>query len=136
MLANDYQKGLWNGDQGIALWVSEDGAKPRLSAVFRRGVGFAAFPVELLRGQLEHCFAMTVHKGQGSEFDGVAVILPEQDVPLLRREILYTAVTRSRRSVVIVGRRERLVTGAARVTERFSGAGERLQHGVATLPDL
>ena len=94
--------------------------------MFRRGAGFAAFPVELLRGQLEPCFAMTVHKGQGSEFDRVAVILPEQDVALLTREIVYTAVTRSRRSVVILGRRELLETGVARATERFSGVGERL----------
>jgi exodeoxyribonuclease V alpha subunit len=121
MLANDYDKGIWNGDQGIALWVSVDGGKPRLSAVFRRGAGFVAFPVELLHGQLEPCFAMTVHKAQGSEFERVAVVLPEEDVPLLTRELLYTAVTRSRRSVVIVGRREVLEVGVARKLERFSG---------------
>jgi exodeoxyribonuclease V alpha subunit len=126
MLANDYEKELWNGDQGLVLWVSEDGERARLCAVFRRADGFVKFPVELLRGQLEHCFAMTVHKGQGSEFDRVGVILPEHDVPLLTREILYTAVTRARRSAVIVGYRERLETGVGRRVERFSGAGERL----------
>jgi exodeoxyribonuclease V alpha subunit len=85
-----------------------------------------AFPVELLRGQLEHCFAMTVHKGQGSEFDRVAVVLPEQDVPLLTRELLYTAVTRARRSVIVFGKRELLTAGQRTRTERFSGVGERL----------
>ncbi|MBI3725916.1 exodeoxyribonuclease V subunit alpha [bacterium] len=127
MLSNDYDKGIWNGDQGIALWVSEDGAKPRLSALFRRGgAGFVGFPVELLRGQLEHCFAMTVHKCQGSEFERVVVVLPELDGPLLTREILYTAVTRTRRSVLVLGAREMLEAGAQRTLLRFSGVGERL----------
>ena len=61
---------LWRG--------STDFIAAGRKAVFRRGAGFVAFPVELLRGQLEHCFAMTVHKGQGSEFDRVALVLPEQ----------------------------------------------------------
>jgi exodeoxyribonuclease V alpha subunit len=39
MLANDYEKGIWNGDQGLALWVSEDGEGQKLCAVFRRGGG-------------------------------------------------------------------------------------------------
>ena len=46
---------------------------------------------------------MTVHKAQGSEFDHVALVLPEVDMPLLTRELLYTAMTRARRSAVLVG---------------------------------
>lgn len=135
VLANDYEKRLWNGDQGVALWVRAEEARPRLAAVFRSGAGFVPFPVELLRGQLDPCFAMTVHKSQGSEFDHVALVLPEQDLPhLLTREILYTAVTRARRSVVLVGRREVLAAGAQRTIERFSGAGERLAAAGARRP--
>jgi len=126
MLANDYEKGIWNGDQGIPLWVSSEGDRPRLAAVFRRGGSFVPFPVELLRGRIERCYAMTVHKSQGSEFDHVALVLPEEDVPLLTREILYTAVTRSRKSVVVLGRRDLLEVGITRSAERFSGAGERI----------
>jgi exodeoxyribonuclease V alpha subunit len=127
MLVNDYEKRIWNGDQGVALWVRAEDARPRLAAVFRSGASFVPFPVELLRGQLDHCFAMTVHKSQGAEFDHVALVLPDRDMPhLLTREILYTAITRARKSVVIVGGRDILAAGAARTIERFSGAGERI----------
>jgi exodeoxyribonuclease V alpha subunit len=125
MLANDHEKEIWNGDQGIVLRVEEAG-RARLMAVFRRGAGFVPFHLHLLRGRLARCYAMTVHKAQGSEFDRVALVLPEKDVPLLTREIIYTAVTRARRSVVILGDRGLLETGAARGVERFSGVGERL----------
>ena len=46
---------------------------------------------------------MTVHKSQGSEFDAVLVLLPEQRSPVLTRELLYTAVTRAQKSVILLG---------------------------------
>jgi exodeoxyribonuclease V alpha subunit len=49
----------------------------------------------------ETVFAMTVHKSQGSEFDHVLLVLPDAPGPLLTRELVYTAVTRARRSVEI-----------------------------------
>jgi len=70
---------------------------------------------------------MTVHKAQGSEFDHVAVVLPEADVPILTRELLYTAVTRARRSVVVVGERDLLVRAVERTMLRESGVAERLK---------
>lgn len=130
VLANDYEKKLWNGDQGLVLRVGEVGGKLHLAAVFRRGDGFTAVPLELLRGRLDRAFALTVHKAQGSEFDHVALILPDRDVPLLTKEILYTGVTRSRKSVVVVGKSELLALGASRVLERSSGVGERLGEGL------
>jgi exodeoxyribonuclease V alpha subunit len=126
VLANDYDKGLWNGDQGVTLWVSSDHApRPRLMAVFRRGPGFVAFHLELLREQIERCYAMTVHKAQGSEFDHVAVLLPEREGPLLVREVLYTAVTRARRSVTLLGAEAVLAQAAERRGARFTGVRER-----------
>jgi exodeoxyribonuclease V alpha subunit len=71
-------------------------------------------------------FALTVHKAQGSEFDHVALVLPETDMPLLTRELLYTAVTRARRSVLLVGSSELLARAVARTLERHSGIAERL----------
>ena len=72
-------------------------------------------------------FAMTVHKAQGSEFDDVTLVLPETDLPLLTRELVYTAVTRARRSVLIVGERGLLERAVARTVQRFSGVAERLR---------
>lgn len=124
---NDYQRGLFNGDQGVVLWVADEGAQvPDLRVVFRRGEEFVTFPAEALAGSLLPAWAMTVHKSQGSEFDAVAVMLPDEDLPLLTREILYTALTRARRSVVLVGDRGVLDRGVARRIERHSGIVERL----------
>jgi exodeoxyribonuclease V alpha subunit len=129
MLENDYERRLFNGDQGLVLWVREPGQAPGGGplAVFRRAAGeYGVFDLGTLRGRLQRAFAVTVHKGQGSEFDHVAVIRPGERVPLLTREILYTAVTRSRRSVVIVGAPDVLRDGIRHRAERTSGLADRL----------
>ncbi|HEY3451365.1 MAG TPA: ATP-binding domain-containing protein, partial [Myxococcales bacterium] len=72
---------------------------------------------------------MTVHKAQGSEFDAVLLVLPEEDIPLLTREILYTAITRARKSVVILGQGEVLEAGVNHPLVRYSGVGERIAKG-------
>ena len=72
-----------------------------------------------------------MHKAQGSEFDAVALVLPENDGPLLTRELLYTAVTRSRRSVVVVGARALVRRATERGVLRSSGLAEQLKARVA-----
>ncbi len=69
---------------------------------------------------------MTVHKAQGSEFDAVAVIMPEQEIPLLSREILYTAVSRARNSVIIAGAESIIRAATASAMERYCGVREQL----------
>ncbi len=126
VLRNDYSRSLFNGDQGVVVRVSEQGAPPAAMAVFRRDPDFAAFHLEMLRTHLALCHAMTVHKAQGSEFERVGVILPDKDIPLLTREVLYTAVTRARRSVVLVGPEALLARGISRAAQRSSGVAERI----------
>jgi exodeoxyribonuclease V alpha subunit len=126
MLVNDYERGLFNGDQGLVLWVRDGSSVERPMAVFKRRSGFAAFHLDALRGQIRLAYAMTVHKAQGSEFDHVGVILPSRDALVLTREVLYTALTRSRRSVIFVGRPEQLERGIQRSMHRSSGIAERL----------
>jgi len=126
MLHNDYDRQLFNGDQGLVLFV-EDGDGRRRMAVFpRTGGGFRAFPLEALGSRLELAHALTVHKAQGSEFDQVAVLLPEDDLPLLTRELLYTAITRSRKSAVLVGSEGLLLAGVRRPVQRHTGLAERI----------
>ncbi|WP_306591235.1 ATP-dependent RecD-like DNA helicase [Geothrix sp. 21YS21S-4] len=114
---NDYGRGLFNGDQGIVGLVRRDGA-PRLEALFLRPDGPACFPLDAIQGSLEHAYALTVHQAQGSEYDHIALVLPGGDHPLLTREILYTALTRARRSVAVLGNPGLLAIGAARPLQR------------------
>jgi exodeoxyribonuclease V alpha subunit len=127
---NDYRLGLYNGDSGIVLPVSvvrgTTKSRPEPMAVFQRGESFSAYPLQALSGRVEPAWAITVHKAQGSEYDDVAIILPDTSIRPLSRELLYTAVTRARRSVVIVGSAAVLEEGALRPAERLSGVTEIL----------
>jgi exodeoxyribonuclease V alpha subunit len=121
---NDYERGLYNGDQGLVARV-DAGRGPALAAVFARRERLDAFPLDASL-DLAPAFAMTVHKAQGSEFDHVVLALPGADLPLLTRELVYTAITRARRSVVLAGAPELLARAVARRIERHSGIAERL----------
>jgi len=124
---NDYARGLFNGDQGLVVRVRDvNDASHRFQAVFRKAGGFAIFGLDGLRAHLRHAYAMTVHKAQGSEFDRIALILPEAPMPLLTRELVYTALTRSRKGAVIVGARAVLESGVVNRLERHSGIAARI----------
>lgn len=118
---NDYRTGLFNGDIGVVLG---DGAGGPLRAFFDAGSGQvrAVSPAALPRHQT--AFAMSIHKSQGSEFDHVAIVLPDPSSPLLTRELLYTAVSRARRRVSLYGSAESVLVGARRRIERASGLGD------------
>jgi exodeoxyribonuclease V alpha subunit len=70
---------------------------------------------------------MTVHKAQGSEFESVLLLLPEQTNRVVTRELLYTGVTRASKRVCLVAGREILVSACANRTHRHSGLIARLQ---------
>jgi exodeoxyribonuclease V alpha subunit len=129
MLRNDYDRGLFNGDQGLVVRVREEGRPPRLAVAFKRRKGWAAWDIDSLRDELALAYALTVHKAQGSEHDEVALLLPDQPIPLLSRELLYTALTRSRRAVIICGDPAVLVAAAARPLDRSTGIAEKLRPG-------
>jgi exodeoxyribonuclease V alpha subunit len=129
MLHNDYDRMLFNGDQGLVLWVGVSGRRAPMAVFPELGGGFKAYELDALAGRVEHCYAMTVHKSQGSEFDHVALLLPPQRLPLLSKELIYTAVTRSRASVTLVGDGSLLSLRALNHTPRSSGLVERLGGG-------
>lgn len=130
VVRNDYERMLFNGDQGVILRIRRPGARAAPMAVFQRDGKFEAFHLAALRESLELCYATTIHKAQGSEFDAVAIVMPERDLPILTREALYTGATRARKSVVIVGNEDLLRTGIERGIERFSGLGEQLANAL------
>ncbi len=112
---NDYGLQLYNGDTGVV--VSSDG---RLVAAFQRGDDVAEVSPARLAA-VDTVYAMTVHKSQGSQFDVVAFILPSADSRVLTRELLYTAATRAREKLILVGTEDLLRTAIERPITRASG---------------
>ncbi|MFT4085530.1 MAG: exodeoxyribonuclease V subunit alpha [Nocardioides sp.] len=117
--ANDYGLGLFNGDTGVV--VEQDG---ELRVVIA-GASRQSFASSRL-GDVDTLHAMTVHKSQGSQADRVTVLLPPEDSPLLTRELFYTAITRARRGVRIVGSAEAIRIAITRRAQRASGLQRRL----------
>jgi exodeoxyribonuclease V alpha subunit len=118
---NDYESGLYNGDTGVVV-ATADGA---LISVFGRGG--APIPVPLARlGAVRPLYAMTVHRSQGSQFDRVSVLLPAASSSLCTRATLYTAVTRARQHVRVIGSVEALRTAILRPAARATGLRQRL----------
>ena len=132
---NDPRTGLSNGDTGIVVrdadgrirvWFAEledAEGRPRLVAPAR-------LPPH------ESFFAVTVHRAQGSEYDEVAVVVGPAESRVATRELLYTAVTRARRRVVVYGSEESVAAAVGRATERYTGLREALclRWGVSGAP--
>ena len=118
---NDYDLNLFNGDVGVVL---PDPAKNNQLAVFfdnrQRPVPCSRLPAH------ETAFSMTVHKAQGSGFGRVLVLLPEKDSPVLAREMIYTAITRTQTGVDLWCAEYAFKTGVARCTRRTMGLRQRL----------
>jgi exodeoxyribonuclease V alpha subunit len=121
---NDYSLGLFNGDTGVVIERPGGG----LTVAFRRG-GEAVTVSPSRLAAVETAFAMTAHRAQGSEFDQVIVLLPAASSRILTRELLYTAVTRAKRSVVLVGTEESVRAAVSRPIARASGLTARLWPG-------
>ncbi len=126
VLSNDSSRGLFNGDQGVILPVQRGDRHPHLEAVFPRGEGLVSFPLASIQDGLAHAYAMTVHKAQGSEFKALALVLPPAEHPSLTREVLYTALTRAKEEVLLIGSPESVNAASERRVARRSGLGERL----------
>ncbi|MBU1567208.1 MAG: exodeoxyribonuclease V subunit alpha [Proteobacteria bacterium] len=120
---NDYDLDLYNGDIGICMPDLENG---RLQVWFERpGGGLRSYHPSRLPS-CRTVFAMTIHKSQGSEFDEVVVVLPEDDNRILSRELVYTAVTRAKKAVRLVAEKEILRLALSRNIERASGLADLL----------
>lgn len=120
---NDYGLDLYNGDIGICLPSPENG---ELQVWFQGSDGgLRRYPPSRL-ADCKTVFAMTIHKSQGSEFDEVLVVLPEEDHRILSRELIYTAVTRAKKEVRLVAGKEIFSLALSRNIERASGLADWL----------
>lgn len=118
---NDNGLGLSNGDTGVIV----RGPDGHPLAAIQTGQGIRTFSPWRLP-DLETMHAMTVHKAQGSEADDVTVIVPALGSRLLTRELLYTATTRARRRLTIIGSRDAIWAAVATPIQRSSALTERL----------
>jgi len=122
---NDYSLGLFNGDMGITMPDPKEGGSnlyvffPEASGGVRR---YSPYRIQ----EHETAYAMTVHKSQGSEFDHVCLIFPDKDYPVLTRELVYTGITRARKSVLIWGSEHVLKAAVSRRIKRASGLRDAL----------
>ncbi|MGW6621474.1 exodeoxyribonuclease V subunit alpha [Nocardia sp. NPDC055002] len=114
--ANDHEARIYNGDTGVII-RRPDGS---LRAALQRGsepylVHPTQFPAVVT------VFAMTIHRSQGSQYDTVSVVLPEPESTLLTRELLYTAITRARSHVRVIGTEDAIRAAIGRRVLRASG---------------
>jgi exodeoxyribonuclease V alpha subunit len=116
---NDRGLRLYNGDTGITM-PAGDGLAVVIAEQERRR--FA--PSRL--GAVHTAYAMTVHRSQGSQFDRVSVLLPDDESRLLTRELLYTALTRAQTSVTLIGSEDAVRAAIDTRVLRASGLAERL----------
>lgn len=125
---NDYDKKVFNGDVGFIDTIDPQAQKLAVSFDGRL-VPYRFSELD----QLTLAYAISVHKSQGSEYPAVVLTLAMQHYTMLRRNLLYTAVTRGQRLVVVVGERKAVATA---VSWRPSGPGHerrwsRLAHRLA-----
>ena len=111
--ANDYEKNVFNGDIGRIRAIDHEEQEVT--------VAFDGRPVSYGFGELDElalAYAATVHKSQGSEYPAVVVPVHTQHYVMLQRNLLYTAVTRARQVVVLVGTKEAIAIATNRVSSR------------------
>ena len=125
---NAYERQVFNGDMGVVTHVDTE---EQSITVFFDGAE-AVYEASQL-DELVHAYAVSIHKSQGSEFPAVVVPVLTQHYVMLQRNLLYTAVTRARGLVVLVGDRRAIAIAVRnhRVTRRNTRLAERLSGGGA-----
>jgi exodeoxyribonuclease V alpha subunit len=128
-LRNDYDKAVFNGDIGVIAAIDRDEAVVRVEFDGRT----ASYDRAEL-DQLSHAYAVSVHKSQGSEYPAVIIPLVTQHYMMLQRSLLYTAVTRGKKLVVIVGSKRAvgMAVNNAQAKRRYTWLAERVRAAMAS----
>ena len=121
---NNYEKEVFNGDIGFIEAINAEDNKLQVS--------FDGRSVEYLVAELDElalAYATTIHKSQGSEYPAVVIPLTTQHYALLERNLLYTAVTRGKKLVVVVGQSKalRIAVDNVRASQRMTRLRDRIQ---------
>ncbi|MEI6706377.1 MAG: exodeoxyribonuclease V subunit alpha [Methylococcales bacterium] len=110
---------LYNGDIGLCL--PDKSQNSRLMVFFQRPDGSVKSYLPSRLAQCETVFAMTIHKSQGSEFEEVLIVLPDNINPVLTKELLYTAITRAKKTVKLVADKIVFITCIEQKVARVTG---------------
>ena len=122
IVENDYDQELFNGDLGLA-WQPNPAESAQ--ALFLRDGLTKTFPLSVV-SRYEIANAMTIHKSQGSEFETVAVVFDHTEPRFLTRELLYTAMSRARKRLMLFGRKTAIQESIHNRVSRATGLAERL----------
>jgi len=114
--ANDHEARIYNGDTGVIVRSADGGLR---AALQRGSEPYLVHPTQFPGVTPVH--ALTIHRSQGSQYGAVTIVLPGPESTLLTRELLYTAITRARQRVRIIGTAEALEAGISRRVLRASG---------------
>jgi exodeoxyribonuclease V alpha subunit len=122
-LRNNYDKEVFNGDVGFVEGAGDQGLRVRMSD--GRSVAYEDSELD----ELTLAYAVTVHKAQGSEYPAVVMAVHTQHFVMLRRNLLYTGITRGKKLVVLVGteRAARMAIRNDRTRTRFTQLAARLR---------
>jgi exodeoxyribonuclease V alpha subunit len=123
--ANDYGLRIYNGDVGVAVRPPAGSAGRALRAAIDSSSGRLDLATSRV-AQVETMHALTIHKSQGGQADEVVVILPPPESRLLTRELFYTAITRAKERVVVVGSPDDVRAAIERRAVRATGLRQRL----------
>ncbi|HEX9898728.1 MAG TPA: ATP-binding domain-containing protein, partial [Candidatus Methylomirabilis sp.] len=138
-IRNNYDKEVYNGDIGRIVQVKPEDQEV-LVRVDDRTLTYDFSELD----ELTLAYAATVHKSQGSEYPAVILPVHTTHYPMLQRNLLYTAITRAKRLLVLVGTKKALAIAVrndatlrrcSRLAERLAGPGHSTQ-GVLTPPEL
>ena len=119
---NDYKKGLFNGDTGVAV-----GKNGSITAFFKgldnriKTYRYSDLPSH------DTAFAITIHKSQGSEFETILMVIPDRFSPVVTRQLLYTGVTRAKKKVILIGDLDLMKAAIRMNVKRHSGIEEYLE---------
>lgn len=104
VIRNDYKRSVYNGDVGKLMTIDRDGLTVKIHGVGEGGLDMEVdFTTEAAEDKLRLAYAITVHKSQGSEFDTIILPVVRQQGRMLQRNLLYTAVTRAKKRVWLLG---------------------------------
>ncbi len=127
VMENDYSLELFNGDIGIALPVKRlASSHQELMVSFVTADGKIRWIKPTRLPKHETVYAMTVHKSQGSEFEHCVLVLPDKNVGVLTKELIYTGITRAKKRLQILGHADLIEKGLRRPVKRASGLKDRL----------
>jgi len=129
-IRNNYDKDVYNGDMGAIQAIDLEMQKVTVN-IDGRAVVYDFLELD----ELVHAYAVSVHKSQGSEFPAVVIPVLTSHYMMLQRNLLYTAVTRAKRLVVLVGQPKAIAMAVRndKVTQRFTGLRERLTRGLESM---